>query len=124
MGRFYYTVLFLFGFTAFGFTQAEREVAVVKNHQQLGHSKVSGEYTFILPEGITKKDVTHSANYYTHYFTVEFDESSRETRIKLIDNTEKSRHVIVRFLVSCGVQKVTSNGDSLAVDEFYSIHMK
>ena len=117
------TLLFLAIYTN-SFSQESAKTAIANNLTEINTSKENGIYKFILPKGTTLASVEQSAKYYTIYFTVSFDESKNEVTIKLINNDEKSRHVIVRFLVSTEVNSVSMEGKPFSTEDFYRNYMK
>lgn len=119
-------VLSLFTFifaTSVSFAQ-ENATAFAQKATELLSSKESGKYLFVMPADLTEEQVSKSAKYYTHYFTVEFNESSKEANISMVINDDKSRHVIVRFLIACGVQNVTVDGKMYTNEDFFNTYMK
>jgi hypothetical protein len=102
----------------------ENKVAHTNGAAALTESKTSGTYTFILPEGTSAETVAQNAKYYTHYFTVSFNETNHEATIQMVTNDEKSRHVICRFLIASEVSFVHINGEDKSVEEFYQSYLK
>ena len=114
----------LFGATTMTFAQEANEIATTKGAKVLASSKTSGQYTFTMPSNITQADIDKNAKYYTHYFTVTFDESSRTAGIEMVENTEKNRYVIARFLTACGVRYLTVDDANLELHDFIEKHLK
>jgi type II secretory pathway component PulK len=109
--------------TTLSFAQ-ENSTASAQTKTELAASKESGKYLLVLPAGISAEQVNKSSKYYTHYFTVEFNESSREAKITMVSNDEMGRHVIVRFLASCGVQNVIVEGKTYLNEDFFLNYLK
>ena len=116
--------MFLLGISVFSFGQESPKTAFAKSKAEMTQSKTSGNYSFTLPKGTTSTTVEQNAKYYTHYFTVNYTESSQEAKITMITNDEKSRHIICRFLIASGVEKVNVEGKSMSVEEFYEANLK
>ena len=108
--------------TALG--QDENKIAHTKGRTDIIQSKETGIYSFILPDSITSSDVERNNEYYTNYFKVEFNELTNEAIIKLMKNDEKSRHVICRFLLASGIEKVSQEGKEMSVEEFFQTYIK
>ena len=115
------TLVFVIGLSvAFG----QDNVAVVKSKSDLTSIKVSGKGMMTLPAHLTSDQVQSKAKYYTHYFTVDFDASSHVAKISMVDNDERSRAVIMRFLAACDVETIQVEGESVARDALYEKYLK
>lgn len=110
--------------TSMSFAQSSNEIASTKGAKELAVSKSSGEFVFTLPSNLTKEDIDKNSKYYTHYFTISFDESSHTATINMNDNTSKNRYVIARFLTACGVKYVTVDDVNLELSDFIEKHLK
>ena len=66
--------------------------------------KSAGVFTFTLPADITAEKVNQSRNYYTQYFTVNFDEAKHIVTISLAKNEEMNKQVINRFMTSLDIR--------------------
>ncbi len=120
MKKLFLAILAIFSLSMMSMAQE----AKVANASSFDAGKKAGDFSFILPENVTAENVTQNSKYYTHYFTVTFDDATNRADIKMITNDEKSRHVIIRFLISLGVEQVTMNGTSENVEAFYQSHLK
>ncbi len=124
MNKLLLTAVLFLGLTFSLSAQDKSKNASVHTKAEVLQSKMSGIYLFTMPQGTTEATVKQSANYYTNYFTVSFDASSHVAKITMLNNDEKSRHIICRFLISSGVDKVTMEGSEFTVDEFYNAYIK
>jgi hypothetical protein len=115
------TSLFLAGTSAFA--QDRSTVATAQSKSELSLSKSSGKYLITLPDGMTLEEVAESSKFYTRIFTVSFDEKTDVATITMVENSDKSRHVIVRFLTSCGVQSVLVEGREMMLEDFFTNYM-
>lgn len=104
--------------------QESTKTALSKSKSEVTLSKTSGNYSFTLPAGTTAATVEQNAKYYTHYFTVNYTESTKEAKITMLTNDEKSRHVICRFLIASGVETINMEGKVLPIEEFYQMYLK
>lgn len=109
--------------TTISFAQ-ENSTASAQPKTELSASKESGKYVFILPSETSAEQVEKSSKYYTHYFTVEYNENTKEAKITMVKNDEMGRHVIVRFFASCGVQNVIVEGKTYTNEDFFINYMK
>lgn len=124
MKRFIYTLFAVLLVSCTVNAQEPTETAVSQGADALMKSKTSGEYSFVLPSNLTNDDVAKSSKYYTHYFTVDFSEGTHEASVHMVNNDEKSRIVVTRFLSSCGVRFVKVGNSNLSLDEFSNTYFK
>lgn len=101
-----------------------QDVAMVKSAQDLTGVKQSGKAYITLPANLTKDQVADNAKYYTRYFSVDFNESSKLATITMVENDERSRQVIVRFLVACSIKTINVAGESVGRDDLYEKYLK
>ena len=124
MRTLFYTFLVVVGFGSTTFAQEKSTIAIGPTTAEINSGKQTGEFTFIMPQGTTAEDVAHTIKYYTNYFTVDYKESSREAKITMVNNDERSRAVITRFLVSNGVQEVSISGSTVSINELFEKYLK
>ncbi len=105
-----------------GFSQ--EKVAQVKSAQDVAAIKEKGEGIFYLPAGLNASEVQDKAKYYTMYFTVAYSPSDGETTISMVENTERARGVIRRFLVANDIRTVKVLGETLDLDAFFEGYLK
>jgi hypothetical protein len=101
-----------------------QETAKVENVSELTSVKENGSCVITLPSGITNEMVESNANFYTHYFTVQFDEVSKKSIITMVQNDERSRAVIIRFLAACNVDQVDVSGVLVKRDDLFLKYLK
>lgn len=123
MKKLVYTLMFLVGFATVSFAQEAPEIAISEGTTELAQSKIDGNYVFIL-SGKTKADIIAASTYYEHYFTIDFNESSQTVKISMVENNERGRPVIVRFLVASGVRYVDVDGKNVSVSDFMSSYLQ
>ncbi len=116
-----FTTLFLAGTSVHA--QDRSTVAAAQSKTELAASKSSGKYLITLPDGMTASEVAENSKFYTRIFTISFDEKTDIATITMIENSDKSRHVIVRFLTSCGVQSVLVDGREMILEDFFTNFM-
>ena len=124
MNKLFLTAVILLSLSVKVVAQQATKTALAKGTSELVQSKSNGVYVFTLPKGTTAASVEQNAKYYTIYFKVNYVESTQEATITMVTNDEKSRHVICRFLIASGVEKVNMEGKDYSVDEFYQAHIK
>lgn len=114
----------LIGFAGFSKAQDAGEIAGSKGKSELTASKTTGVYTFTMPDGITKEEIEKNAKYYTHYFTVAFDENSRVATVNMVSNQSKNRIIIARFLTACGLRYVDVDKSMVSIDDFIKSYLQ
>mgnify|MGYP006137387257 CR=1 FL=1 len=115
------TVFVFFLALSFSFGQ---ELATVKSKSELTAIKRTGEGSIILPANLTNDLVQSKAKYYAHYFSIDFNEKSKEAKFTMVENTEKSRAVIVRFLAACDVTEIDVEGTIVKRDDLFVNYLK
>ena len=123
MKTIFVSLIAFFFATTLSFGQ-ENSTAAAQKATELVSSKETGKYLFVMPAELTADQVAKSAKYYTHYFTVDFNETSKEAKVTMVINDDKSRHVVMRFLTACGVQNVTVDGKMYSNEDFFNAFMK
>ena len=104
-------------FTGVGFSQT----AIVEGTAASLKKNISeNQIEFVMPSEVTNKSVEKSAQYYTDYFTVDFNTESKIAKINILDQEDQARRVITRFLLSIGVRTVSFEGKDYTIMEFYS----
>ena len=112
-----FTLIITIAFATISFAQT----ANVEGNKDSLEKKLADNYVeFLMPKNTKTEEVEKSAQYYTEYFTVEFDEVSKKAKIKLIDMDPMARRVITRFLLSAGVRTINFDNQDYTIMEFYS----
>ena len=115
---------FLFGLSLNDFYAQTEKITIAESATELAKSKDNGSYRFTLHSEVTKEDVKKSAAYYPTFFTLDYDEASHIASIKIINNNEDSRRVLLRFLSSIRSQKIQVDGKNMLIYEFYDLYLK
>ncbi|MBI1837321.1 MAG: hypothetical protein HYR91_08660 [Flavobacteriia bacterium] len=123
MKRLIFSIFFV-GFSLLSFGQQGPKEAVSQSKVELVQAKNDGVFNFVLPEGTTPDKVAENSKYYTLYFKVNYNADTRQASVVMVTNDEKSRHVICRFLVASGVDKVNTEGKLVNVEEFFQTYLK
>ncbi len=103
---------------------AQEDYVVSQNLKKLSMANESGTYTFTLPNEVTREDVELSAEFYTVYFSVDFNEKTHQVVIKLQGNEEKNRNVISRFFISLGLRQIMMEDELYEIQEYYDKYLK
>ena len=91
--------------------------------ESMKRSVSEGVFEFTLPETANEEDVSRTANYYTDYFTVDYNHDSKKATITMVDNDAMTRRIITRFLLSNDVKLIDFDGKNYTINEFYEKHM-
>jgi DNA/RNA endonuclease G (NUC1) len=97
MNKIFLTAVLFLGLSITAFGQEKTKTALTKGKAEILKGKESGNFSFTLPSGTATSTVEQNAKAYTMYFKVNFNESTHEAAITMVNNDEKSRHVICRF---------------------------
>ncbi|MGY8927209.1 MAG: hypothetical protein ACKVJC_07935 [Flavobacteriales bacterium] len=119
---FLFLLLIAFSFT--GFSQEKSNTAQTEGKVELIKSKDSKEYTYILPSTVTKERVEKVSGYYTSYFTVKYNDATKEAVINMTGENKRGEMVMGRFLSSCGVQFVTIDEEQITLSDFMNTYLK
>jgi phosphoenolpyruvate carboxylase len=117
-----YTLLFVCMLGTISFAQ-DVKIAKAQSATELLQAKNTGIYTFVFPSDITIDAINQSANYYTSFFTVELNESTRTAKVTMVESTPANRRVILRFLASTRIQKIKIGENALFLHEFYDQYL-
>lgn len=120
MKKLFYTLFVLVGLSSMSFAQ---DVASTTGANDLRKAKEEGVYTFTLP-GKSTADIEKSAKYYTHYFTVDFNDATDVATVTMTENKSANRNVVARFLIASGMKQVAVDGTTISIDEFRSTYLQ
>jgi hypothetical protein len=120
--RFLSIVALVTSSTLFSFGQERVALAISSDNFLSANS--NGFYTFVVPTDISAKDVALSAEYYTMYFSVQFNEKNHQALITMKDKTDNARHIICRFFISLGLREIEYNGTTFSVEDFYQKYLQ
>lgn len=125
MKRIITTLTFVLSFVVLGFSQEAGNTAISQGKEQLSQSKESGVYLFTLPAENTSEHVEKVKAYYKTYFTVDFNETSKEATLTMIgDDPKMCRMVMMRFMSSCKVAFFDVDGTAVSFNEFRDSYLK
>ncbi len=122
MKKLVYTLMFLVGFATVSFAQEANEIAVTEGSEELAKSKADGDYVFVM-SGKTEEEISGAATYYTSYFKVAFDEGTQTAKLEMVENNERARAVIMRFLVASGVRHIDVDGKVIPINDFMTNYL-
>ena len=123
MRKLLYTLIAVLGFTTMSFAQEASNTAQAADKLELISSKESGEYTFTFPSSISIQEIEKKALNYNEMITVSIDATSHKVTIGMVENTDMNRKIMVRMMMSCGIQYVNVNGEDLEMYNFLKAHL-
>jgi len=101
-----------------------QKTAIVKNKSQVTSIKEAGVGTITMPGDITASEIESKSKFYTQYFTVNFDEATKIATFNMVENDERGRAVIMRFLSACDTQDIRVGDEILSIQDFYQKYLK
>jgi hypothetical protein len=118
-----FILLAIIGFTAMSFSQESTNTAQALDVSKLILSKHSGQYLFIFPAKITSEEVERNALNYKNMFSVIFNAATHELKINMVENTPMNRKVMMRMMLSCGIQYIVINDEEISLYEFEQAYL-
>jgi hypothetical protein len=83
-----------------------------------------GTLNFTMPQSTSSDEINRTSQYYVDYFTVDYNESTKNAKISMIDNSPEGRRVVTRFLLSNKVSVIVFNENEYKITEFYDNFLK
>lgn len=117
MKKLFYILILFVSFSSVSLAQ-DKAIATTKGKTELVKSKQEGVFEIKFPDNITKEDVDKNTKYYVYYFKVDFDESSKNAVITMVENDSRNRSIIMRFLSALKIDGVMVDGQELTLEEF------
>lgn len=111
-------------FSGFSIGQEKEFVAKFEIPSTISQNKVKGSFYFIFPNEISKEQIEKNAKFYTNYFEVKFNEKTNLVKIEMVNNDERSRSIIKRYLISNRIKKIQIEDKVLMIDQFYNEYLK
>lgn len=120
------TLIVLFTFFSFSaVVQAQEYVAAFQDKSSIDHE--SGVYEFYVnADEINEERVQSSSKYYTDYFSVKQKEEDGLRRVMVYLNQpgdDMSIKVIMRLMVTMGIEKVNYAGSEMNIQKFFNEYM-
>jgi hypothetical protein len=119
-----YILFLLCGSLSYSFGQEYSKTAFVLKAADLELGKESGVFIFVMPKGTSAEDIELSKKYYVNYFTVDYTSDTGQVKISIVNNDQKSRAVITRFLTANGIQEVNVGGVIVPLGELFDRYLK
>lgn len=104
------------------FSFAQKAATISKDALKSG--KKSGQYTFVLPESVTSKQVEEVKGYYKDFFTTFFNPKSHTLQLKMLANSEVNLQVINRIMLSLDIQEFQVGSETVSFTELFERYLK
>lgn len=78
------------------------------------------EFHFAFASAITLDEINKAAVFYTDYFTVTpvASATGHDVTIKLVEDTEMNRRIVMRFFVTMSISSISVNGTDMSLQDF------
>ena len=106
------------------FTSSAQKTATIESEKIVKDGVTAGLLNFTFPAEMTKEEVLKIASYYVQYFTVDFDESTHRSKIKMVENDARNRMIIMRFLTASGIDKIQVGNVLMSTADFNATYLK
>jgi regulatory protein YycI of two-component signal transduction system YycFG len=107
-------------FVVAGYTQAQQanQVLIQVGKESIKEKINAGSLEVFFNVNKNATEIRTTANYYVSYFKVNYDEKTGRAMITFIDQSQMSRKVVERFLISNQITEVVINGKPMPVQNF------
>lgn len=107
-------------FVVAGYTQAQQanQVLIQVGKESVKEKINAGSLEVFFNVNKNATEIRTNANYYVSYFKVNYDEKTGRAMITFIDESQMSRKVVERFLISNQITEVVINGKPMPVQNF------
>lgn len=110
-------LLFILFLGAYGLNA--QTASISGDAESMARQVEKGVFEIVMPSTVTAEDAEKTAGYYTEYFTVDFNATSKVAKITMVDNSQLGRRVITRFLLSNEVRELKFNGNNYTLSDFF-----
>ena len=101
-----------------------QNTATIQSVKELEEVREKGKLSFVMPANFTAEEISNKSKYYTLYFTVDFNESTKVATVNMKNNDDRSRAIIVRFLTACEIKDIQVGNDKVNRDSFFEKYLK
>jgi hypothetical protein len=107
-------------FIVAGYTQAQQanQVLIQVGKESIKEKINAGSLEVFFNVNKNATEIRTNANYYVSYFKVNYDEKTGRALISFTDESQMSRKVVERFLISNQITEVVINGKPMPVQNF------
>jgi hypothetical protein len=114
----------LFTLVFLGFVASAQTASVAGTPATMKEGVKQGVFKFDMPKSTLAEEIKRTSNFYVDYFTVAFNNESKQVTISMVDNSPEGRRVVTRFLLSNKVSVIAFDGKEYKITEFYDNYMR
>lgn len=117
--------LFMLSIILFSSIVAFSQTATIDGNKETMKKAVEkGVFEISMPSSVSIDDINKNKEYYTDYFTVDYNDANKLATITMVDDSAKSRRVITRLLLSVGVKEVNVDGKDYTFNDFFNTFLQ
>lgn len=124
MKNLFYSLVVLLSVVSFSFGQDMSYVAVSNGKAALVKSKTSGEFDFKFDPNRAEGSVEKAASFYEKHFSVDYNSTTGDVKIKMKDNEPSSRMIVARFLSYNQTRYIDVDGEEITMSDFIDLYLK
>lgn len=118
MKKVVFILVALFMVSAYGHAQQANQVLIQVGKESIKEKINAGSLELFFNVNKDASDIRTSANWYVSYFNVNYDQKTGRALITFVDQSQMSRKVVERFLISNQITEVVVNGKVMPVQNF------
>jgi hypothetical protein len=118
MKKVVFILVALFMVSAYGHAQQANQVLIQVGKESIKEKINAGSLELFFNVNKDASDIRTSANWYVSYFNVNYDQKTGRAMITFVDQSQMSRKVVERFLISNQITEVVVNGKVMPVQNF------
>lgn len=101
-----------------------QDVANFGTSTTVNQGKQTGKFEVKLPARVTPEDVANYSQYYTNFFTVSFNNTTKIASIQMVNNDSQTRRIILRFLTANQISLISVDNTPYDLNTFYDNFLK
>lgn len=122
--RYLLALLFVIQIQIFYAQTEQNTVVVAATLSEFENNLSQNPLSITFPSSADVVKITSTADFYTDYFTVQYNETTRVAKLHYLNNENISRLVTVRFLFSNNINFVSFNGNTFENTTFFEQYLK
>lgn len=122
--RYLLALLFVIQIQIFYAQTEQNTVVVAATLSEFENNLSQNSLSITFPSIADATKITSTSDFYTDYFTVQYNETTRVAKLHFLNNENISRLVTVRFLFSNNINFVNFNGNTYENTTFFEQYLK
>jgi regulatory protein YycI of two-component signal transduction system YycFG len=118
MKKVLFILVALFMVSAYSYAQQANQVLIQVGKESIKEKINAGSLEVFFNVNKDATEIRTNANYYVSHFKVNYDEKTGRAMITFIDQSQMSRKVVERFLISNQITEVIIDGKPMPVQNF------